>query len=408
MPKQGSEARETLEQARIGDPHVLQALLERAKELRCLYAVSAELDRSDVPLEERLGRLAQLLAAAMTAPEEARVHISFRQHEVWSCVPSEPLHTPPGVKAQLRVNGRSIGAISMGYAGGAAQLSILPEEQALMQAVARLLSDYARRMVEQRRQKRDQQRLQHLAADLAAWGRRCDAVTQRFHESNQVAATAHGRAEERRRILLVDDHRVLVEGLQALFASVSRFQVVGVAFDGRSALRVAEQVEPELIIIDVCMPELNGADATRRLLARLPRSRVIALSSHAERSHVEAMLRAGASAYVLKERPFEELLSALDAVSQGKGYLSPGVTIAVLEQLRTPMSNNSPLDELSEREREVAQLLAEGNSTAALAAKLHISAKTVESHRRRVMQKLHVSSLAELTKLALREGLIAL
>ncbi|MGE0385481.1 MAG: response regulator [Gammaproteobacteria bacterium] len=208
-------------------------------------------------------------------------------------------------------------------------------------------------------------------------------------------------------VLIVDDHEILRAGLRALLES-QRVSVVGEADDGRSAIRLAKQLNPELVIMDIGMPEMNGVDATRRILAAAPRTKVLALSMHADRRFVTQMLDAGASGYLLKDCAVEELSFAIRTLSDGRIYLSPGIAGVVVENLvRRPIPlSPAPVDRvLSSREREVLQLIAEGGGTAEIADKLHLSVKTVESHRKKIMDKLGLHSVAQLTKYAIREGL---
>lgn len=186
--------------------------------------------------------------------------------------------------------------------------------------------------------------------------------------------------------------------------------MVGEAADGRQAVRLSRETEPDQVIVDVGMPELNGIDATRSILAERPGTRVIALSMHADKRFVAQMLQAGASGYVLKDCAFEEIVRAVRAVSAGRVYLSPEISGPLVDGfIRNPPPLVTPPGSLlSDREREVTQLLAEGKSTRDVAEILHVSRKTIETHRTHIQKKLGVSNLAELTKFALREGLIFL
>ncbi len=209
------------------------------------------------------------------------------------------------------------------------------------------------------------------------------------------------------RILLAEDHRLVREGLRALLERHRDFEVVGEAENGRQALRLAAELRPDVVIMDVGMPELNGVGAARRLTAEFPAMRVIGLSMHADRRLVVEMLKAGASGYILKDCAFQELDRAVRSVASGQTYLGPAVAGLVVEDVaRRPASADpSPLGTLSERQREVLQLLAEGRSTKEIAERLHVSPKTVETHRKRIMDKLRLFTLPELTKFAIREGL---
>lgn len=212
------------------------------------------------------------------------------------------------------------------------------------------------------------------------------------------------------RVLIVDDHAIVRQGLRALIESRTDMKVIGEASHGRDALKVARVQVPDVVVMDITMPELNGIEATRQLLKCLPDARVVGLSMHSERRLVVEMLRAGASAFVLKEYVFDELLNAIREVMSGRKYLSPKlIALIVDDYARKQLPDDLPAESsLTPREREVLQLLAEGVPTKGIAGKLHVSAKTVETHRKNVMEKLHTHSVAELTKHAIREGLTSL
>lgn len=209
------------------------------------------------------------------------------------------------------------------------------------------------------------------------------------------------------RILIADDHQIVRNGLRALIESRQGYDVIGEADNGREAIRLAKSLDPDIVIIDVTMPELNGIDATRRLLSHAPDLKVICLSMHSDRNFVAGMLHAGAKAYICKESAFDELWTAIDSVQRGGTHLGEGVTDVVIEGYRDLIeSDNSQTESpLSSREREVLQLLAEGSKTSAIAEALHVSVKTIETHRRHIMLKLDLHSVAELTKYAIRTGL---
>ena len=187
-------------------------------------------------------------------------------------------------------------------------------------------------------------------------------------------------------------------------------QVIAEAADGRTAIEVAEELRPDVVVMDVGMPGLNGIDATRRLSASQIGSKVVALSMHTDRRFTTEMLRAGAKGYVLKDGAFEELALAIRSVAKGNVYLSPRVAGVVVDDYVTKLEPERPaaFTSLTPREREVLQLIAEGRSTKQVAAALHVSIKTVETHRRQLMEKLQLYSVAELTKFAIREGISAL
>jgi two-component system response regulator NreC len=212
------------------------------------------------------------------------------------------------------------------------------------------------------------------------------------------------------RIILAEDHRITREGLVNLLKERSDMEVVGEAENGREAVRLASELSPDLVIMDVTMPDLNGIDATRIITSGSNNTKVIALSMYSDKQFVQGMIQAGASGYLLKDCAFEELVSAIQAVIQGDTYLSPGIAgIVVRDYLNKLTTDRSSADTvLTTREREVLQLIAEGNSTKEIAARLSVSVKTVETHRRQIMEKLGIFSIAELTKYAIREGLTSL
>jgi DNA-binding NarL/FixJ family response regulator len=211
------------------------------------------------------------------------------------------------------------------------------------------------------------------------------------------------------RVLVVDDHVMMRSGLKALLEADANVEVVGEADEGRSGLQMAADLSPDVVVMDLRMPDMNGIEATRRLIATNNAEKVIALSANADRESVVEMLRAGAKGYVVKASAFEELAAAIRTVNKGKVYLSPTVTdVVVGDYLNGDGDATSAYGVLSSREREVLQLIAEGKATKEIAAVLSVSVKTAETHRRNLMEKLHVDSVAELTKYAIREGLTSL
>jgi two-component system response regulator NreC len=209
------------------------------------------------------------------------------------------------------------------------------------------------------------------------------------------------------KIFVADDHRILREGLRSMIEKMSEVQVVGEAGNGREAVRLVTERKPDVVIMDVNMPDLNGIEATRLLLKELPAVKVIGLSMYSDKRFVAGMLRAGASGYLLKAGAFEELATAIQTVMAGDIYLSPRVTGVVIEDYvgRLTQEKSAPTKTLSLREREVLQLLAEGKSSKDIASHLHVSEKTVHTHRQHIMEKLNLHSIAELTKYAIREGI---
>jgi DNA-binding NarL/FixJ family response regulator len=209
------------------------------------------------------------------------------------------------------------------------------------------------------------------------------------------------------RVMLVDDHTVIREALASFLQKQGDAIVVGEAADGRTALKLLDKLKPDVVVLDVAMRGLNGFDTAARLHERYPRAKILALSAHADKRYVLEMLNAGAAGYVTKSAAGRELLQAIRAVARGEHYVSPELLAGVLEgvgQLR----RGGRASVLGRREREVLQLVAEGHRSAAIAARLSISVGTVEAHRRNIMRKLGLHTVADLTKFALREGLTSL
>ena len=211
------------------------------------------------------------------------------------------------------------------------------------------------------------------------------------------------------RIVLADDHQIIRDGLRALLGANPKLEVVAEASDGTMALELVEKHDPDILIIDISMPGTNGIEATQKIRDRNPKIKIIALSMHTDRRHVADMLRAGASGYLLKDCAGEELALAIKTVMQGKTYLSPSVSRMIADDfVQGASTERSARAILTERELEVLQRLAEGKSTKEIAFELNVSVKTVETHRARLSEKLGISSIAELTKYALREGITSL
>jgi DNA-binding NarL/FixJ family response regulator len=212
------------------------------------------------------------------------------------------------------------------------------------------------------------------------------------------------------RILLADDHKIIREGLRSLLEKDPELEVIAEAGDGTTTVKLARKLKPEVVIMDITMPDLNGIEATRQIMAELLNVKVIALSMHSDRRFVVGMLKAGASGYLLKDCAFDELIHTVHTVVKNRTYLSPRITnIVVDDYLRQVSTTNSSVTSvLTAREREVLQLLAEGKTTKQIADHLYLSVKTIETHRRQIMVKLDIHSIAELTKYALREGLTSL
>lgn len=206
------------------------------------------------------------------------------------------------------------------------------------------------------------------------------------------------------RILLADDHVLVRQGFKLILSEQPDMQIAGEAANGREAVEQAEKLQPDIVVMDVTMPELNGIEATRRITTAAPRARVLALSMHKDAVYVREILRAGARGYLLKDSADADLIAAVRAVAKGEGYLSPAISDAVLTDYRRHVTD--PLDLLTTREREVLQMIAEGKTNKEIATTLNLSVYTVEAHRGRVMEKLNLHSAGELVRFALRSGLI--
>ena len=212
------------------------------------------------------------------------------------------------------------------------------------------------------------------------------------------------------KILLADDHKIIRDGLRSLIEKCPEMEVVGEADNGRMTIQLARELEPDVVIMDISMPDLNGIDATHQIIADVPGIKVIALSMHSDKRFVVGMFKAGASGYLLKDCAFNELVQAIDIVLSGQTFLSPKIATVMIKNYVPQFSTGdaSAFSVLTTREREVLQLLAEGKSTQQIASELYISVKTVETHRQKIMAKLDIHNLADLIKFAIREGLTSL
>lgn len=212
------------------------------------------------------------------------------------------------------------------------------------------------------------------------------------------------------RIIIVDDHSITREGLRVLLEKQPDIEVVAEAENGRAGVRLAKRHQPDIVVMDINMPDLNGIDATRQIITELPHVKVIALSMYSDRSYVKGMLKAGASGYLLKNCAFEELTIAIHAVQENETYLSSKISDIVRKEFIKLLKSGdtSAANVLTDREREVLQLIAEGMKTKEIADHIHISVKTVEARRRQIMEKLKIDNVAGLTKYAIKEGLTSL
>jgi two-component system response regulator NreC len=205
------------------------------------------------------------------------------------------------------------------------------------------------------------------------------------------------------RILLADDHKIIRDGLRSLLAKQHDMEVIAEAEDGRTAVQLARELLPTVIVMDIAMPDLNGVEATRQVLEINPGMKVVALSMQSDGPVVRRMFQAGAAGYLLKDCAFEELVKAIRTVLNGRTYLSPDIAGVVVRNLASPEPNMA--SPLTAKEREVLQLIAEGKSTKEVAQVLSVSVKTIDTHRQHIMDKLDIHNVAELTRYAIREGL---
>ena len=212
------------------------------------------------------------------------------------------------------------------------------------------------------------------------------------------------------KVVVADDHHIMRQSLVSMLQKEAQIEVVGEAADGRATVRLCQKVKPDVVIMDVGLPDLNGIEATRQILAECPETKVIGLSMHSTRLFVVKMMKAGASGYLPKSCTFRELVDAIAAVQKGQVYLSPAVAGFVVQGIMEPSIGveTESTAILTPREREVMQLLVEGKTPQQIASLLFVSLKTVEAHRRNLMEKLKIRTLAELTKYAIREGITTL
>jgi len=211
------------------------------------------------------------------------------------------------------------------------------------------------------------------------------------------------------KVVLVDDHTIVRKGLRSLLDAEADMDVIGEAGDGKEAIELVGQLKPHIVVMDIGMPVLNGLEATRRIIKKHPDTRVLILTMHTNEEYVFEILQAGASGYIIKKAAPTELVAAIRAVKQGESFLSPSITRKVIDeylQRAGEVKREDAFDLLTDREREVLQLIAEGLSTREIAEKLFISTKTVETHRMHLMEKLDLHGTADLTRYAIRKGII--
>lgn len=212
------------------------------------------------------------------------------------------------------------------------------------------------------------------------------------------------------RVLLAEDHTIVRKGLRSLLDDEADIQVIGEAEDGRQAVEEVERLLPDVVLMDITMPGLNGLEAARRIKKRFPEVKVVVLTMHANEEYIFQVLRAGASGYLVKQAAPAELVWAIQAVHRGDSFLSPSISRKVIEDYTRRAEATEvrdSFDRLTGREREVLQLIAEGHTNREIAELLHLSAKTVETHRAHLMGKLDIHNVAELTQYAIRRGVIA-
>jgi DNA-binding NarL/FixJ family response regulator len=211
------------------------------------------------------------------------------------------------------------------------------------------------------------------------------------------------------RVILAEDHTIVRKGLRSLLEGEEDIEVIGEAGNGKEAITLVEQKKPDIVVMDIGMPELNGLEATRRIKKKFPQTKVLILTMHTNEEYVFEILQAGASGYIVKKAAPTELVSALRAVEQGESFLSPSISKKVIDeylQRAGEAKRRGAFELLTDREREVLQLIAEGNSTRGIAGRLFISTKTVETHRSNLMEKLDLHGTADLTRYAIRMGIV--
>jgi len=216
---------------------------------------------------------------------------------------------------------------------------------------------------------------------------------------------------DKTRVLLAEDHTIVRKGLRSLLDKETGIEVVGEAEDGRKAIVKAEKLHPDVVVMDIAMPGLNGLEATRQIKKRFPDIKIIILTMHTNEEYVLQTLKAGASGYLVKKAAPAELISAINAINKGNSFLSPSISRTVIDEYlrrsKEISEGEEGFEQLTVREREVLQLIAEGRKTREIAERLYISIKTVETHKAHIMDKLDIHSTAELTRYAIRKGIIS-
>ncbi len=208
------------------------------------------------------------------------------------------------------------------------------------------------------------------------------------------------------KIVLADDHRIFRQGIKAMLEELDGIKVVGEAENGRECVQLVKKLCPDIVIMDISMPDLNGIEATRQMMKEAPEVRIIGLSIHSDQLYIDKMLQAGATGYLTKDCSLDELLTAIKAAKTHRSYLSPRLCDTMIKSYAQQLAREESV--LTGREREIVQLLAEGKAPKEISATLHISVKTVSTHRRKIMEKLNINNMAELIKYAAREGMIVL
>jgi len=212
------------------------------------------------------------------------------------------------------------------------------------------------------------------------------------------------------KVIISDDHKIMRDGLKSMLEKQRDIEIIAEASDGRTTVELAIKLKPDVIIMDVAMPDMNGIEATRQIIKKSPKIKVVALSMHSDKQFILEMLNAGASGYLLKDCAFHELINAIHSVASNRSYLSPEIADAMIKEYKHVISKESlsVFSLLTSRERQVLQLIAEGKTTKEIAYTLKVSTKTIETYRQQIMYKLDIHTIAGLTKYAVREGLTSI